>query len=87
MHDPHDSPEEIIPGTSTSATDASQGTTHLRLVGEPDELDIIEPEDFGAGKRFATRRAVFEQMKVGDVRSFGAKKKAQYDPLRGSIYG
>ena len=26
-------------------------------------------------------------MKVGDVRSFEAEKKAQYDALRGGIYG
>lgn len=84
MHDPHDSPEGIAPGTS--ATTATECTKHLRLVREPD-LDIIEPEDFGVGKRYATRRAVFEKMEIGDVRSFGAKTKVQYDPLRGSIYG
>ncbi len=48
---------------------------------------MISPEDFGEGKRFATRREVFEGMAVGDVRSFSADTKKQYDPLRGSIYG
>ena len=82
MHDPHDSPEEIAPGTS--ATTATEATRHLRAVPLD---DVLSPEDFGKGKKFTSRREVFEAMAVGDVRSFAAETKRQYDPLRGNLYG
>jgi hypothetical protein len=46
----------------------------------------MSPDEFGEGKRFATRREVFSGMSVGDIRSFAAESKAQYDALRGGIH-